>query len=227
MRVDLIDLANPVAEQTPADLRPYQKTAITDIERALAVEKAALLYVLPTGAGKTVIAAEIIRRAAEEAGKRVLVLTHRREILKQTSFKMAVEHGLIQAGLTVDLSYLVQIGSVQTLWERCMRTEKVPLPAADLIVIDEAHHVAARTWRSILEAYPNACRLGLTATPCRSDGRGLGNYFTKIIEGPQIPDLIAQKHLVPDDLLRTGRARPERSRRLDTVTLLSTNSRNA
>jgi DNA repair protein RadD len=75
------------------------------------------------------------------------------------------------------------------------RTDKVPLPAADLIIIDECHHVAARTWRAILEAYPNARRL--TATPCRSDGRGLGNYFSQLIEGPQVADLIAQKHLVP------------------------------
>jgi superfamily II DNA or RNA helicase len=73
----------------------------------------------------------------------------------------------------------------------------VPLPAANVIIIDEAHHAAARTWRNIIEAYPNARRIGLTATPCRSDGRGLGNYFTRIIEGPQIPELIADKWLVP------------------------------
>jgi DNA repair protein RadD len=74
---------------------------------------------------------------------------------------------------------------------------QIPLPAANLIIIDEAHHVGARTWRLILEAYPNARRIGLTATPCRSDGRGLGNYFDELILGPQIPELIAQKHLVP------------------------------
>ena len=66
-----------------------------------------------------------------------------------------------------------------------------------LIIVDEAHHIAARTWRLILEAFPNARRLGLRATPCRSDGRGLGNFFDKIIEGPSIPELIKQTHLVP------------------------------
>jgi DNA repair protein RadD len=105
--------------------------------------------------------------------------------------------GLIQAGLNLDLDQPVQIASIQTLWARCMRTDKVPLPAANVIIIDEAHHIAARTWRKIIEANPNARRIGLTATPCRSDGRGLGNYFTKIIEGPQIPELIADKWLVP------------------------------
>ena len=87
-----------------------------------------------------------------------------------------------------------------------MRTDKVPLPAAHVIIVDEAHHVAARTWRMILEAYPNARLLGTSATPCRSDGRGLGNYFSKIIEGPQIPELIKQKYLDADDLLRPGRS---------------------
>ena len=141
-----------------------------------------------------------------EAGKRVLMLTHRREILRQTSLKIPIDHGLIQAGLNIDLRYPVQVASIQTLWARCMRTDKVSLPAADLIIIDEAHHIAARTWRLILEQYPNARLIGLTATPCRADGRGLGNYFDRIIVGPQIPELIEQKHLVQDDLLRAGRS---------------------
>jgi superfamily II DNA or RNA helicase len=169
-------------------LRDYQKADVADIETLLDEGKK-VLYVLPTGGGKTIVLAEIIERA-DQTDKRVLILTHRREILKQTSLKMAVEHGLIQAGLNIDLTYPVQIASVQTLWARCMRTGKAPLPAADLIIIDEAHHIAAWTWHLILEAYPNASRIGLTATPCRSDGRGLGNYFDKIVEGPQIPELI-------------------------------------
>jgi DNA repair protein RadD len=72
-----------------------------------------------------------------------LVISHRREIVRQTSLKLSTEHGLIQAGLNSDLSFPVQVASVQTLWARCMRTDKLPLPAADLIVIDESHHVAA------------------------------------------------------------------------------------
>lgn len=157
------------------ELRPYQQTAVDDIETALD-EGEKVLYVLPTGGGKTVVLANIIERAVQ-AGKRILMLTHRREILKQTSLKMAVEHGLIQAGLNVDLTYPVQIASVQTLWSRCMRTDKVPLPAAHMIIVDEAHHVAARIWRMILEAYPNARLFGTSATPCRSDGRGLGQLL--------------------------------------------------
>ena len=173
------------------DLRDYQALAVEKLKTATKA-----LYVLPTGGGKTVVATSVIERAVEH-GERVLMLTHRREILRQTSLKLPIDHGLIQAGLNIDLEYPVQVASVQTLWARCMRTDKSPLPAANLLIIDEAHHVGARTWRLILEAYPNARRIGLTATPCRSDGRGLGNYFDELILGPQIPELIAQKYLVP------------------------------
>ncbi len=157
------------------DLRDYQIEGISNLEhaidapfrsplddRAAPAPPEAPLYVLPTGGGKTVIAATIIERAVK-AGWRVLVLTHRREILKQTSYKISADkfdHGLIQAGLNLDLEHPLQIASIQTLWARCMRTNKIPLPDADLIFIDEAHHIAARTWRLILEAYPNARRIG-------------------------------------------------------------------
>jgi superfamily II DNA or RNA helicase len=190
------------------DLRAYQITAIAQIETAIdapfrcqsqqppPAKPEAVIYVLPTGAGKTIVSAGIIDHATA-FGWRTLVLTHRREILKQTSLKIAGEdHGIILAGLVIDLAAPVQIASIQTLWARCMRTNKLPLPPADLIIIDECHHVAAPTWRKIIEAYPNARLIGLTATPCRGDGRGLGNYFSTIIEGPQIPELIAQGHLV-------------------------------
>jgi DNA repair protein RadD len=172
-------------------LRDYQADAVGRLERT---RKA--LYVLPTGGGKTVVATAIIERAVQR-DERVLVLTHRREILKQTSLSLPIEHGLILAGLNINLEYPVQIASIQTLHARCMRTDKLPLPAANLIIIDEAHHVAAHTWRAIIESYPNARLLGLTATPVRSDGRGLGNFFDELIEGPQIPDLITERYLVP------------------------------
>lgn len=184
-----------IAPDPKSTLRDYQIKAVDDIEQATGN----VLFVLPTGAGKTVVAAKIIENQVAQ-GRRSLILTHRREILQQTSLKLSaidVGHGLIQAGLNCDLEYPVQVASIQTLWARCMRANKIPLPGANTIIIDEAHHVRARTWEIILRQYPNAKRIGLTATPCRGDGRGLGNYFDTLIEGPQIPELIREKHLVP------------------------------
>ena len=176
------------------DLRDYQKGDIARIIAALDIGMRVLTCCRPA-AEKPSWCGSIVE-LMEKLGKHILVLTHRREILRQTSFKIAADHGLIQAGLNIDLEHPIQIASIQTLWSWCMRTNKVPLPAADLIWIDEAHHTGAETWKKILAEYPNAALLGSTATPCRSDGRGLGNFFDQIIEGPQIPELIAQKHLV-------------------------------
>jgi DNA repair protein RadD len=128
------------------------------------------------------------------------VLAHRIEIIKQTSqklFDIDVDHGIIQAGFPTDPSEPVQVASIQTLWTRAIRLKKIELPTADLVVVDECHHAPAETYRKIIDAYPDAGVLGLTATPCRGDGRGLGNLFDAIIECPQVPELIEQQFLVP------------------------------
>jgi superfamily II DNA or RNA helicase len=70
------------------------------------------------------------------------------------------------------------------------------LPGADLLIIDECHHAPAQTYQKIIASYPDAILLGLTATPCRGDGRGLGGIFETLIECPQVAALIEQKHLV-------------------------------
>ena len=77
-----------------------------------------------------------------------------------------------------------------------MRTNRMELPSADLLIIDEAHHCPANTYRKIIDAYPQAVLIGLTATPCRGDGRGLGGIFDVIVECPQVAELIEQKYLV-------------------------------
>ena len=69
--------------------------------------------------------------------------------------------------------------------------------AADLIIVDEAHRACARTYQQILDAYPDATILGLTATPCRGDGRGLGNIFDCIVECPGVRELVDLGFLVP------------------------------
>jgi DNA repair protein RadD len=131
--------------------------------------------------------------------KRVLVLAHTREIIKQISAKLfehGIEHGLIQAGYTTRPFEPVQVASIQTLWARAVRGNRMELPAADLLIIDESHHCPATTYRKIIDAYPHAVLVGLTATPCRGDGRGLGGIFDVIVECPQVAELIAQRYLV-------------------------------
>jgi DNA repair protein RadD len=180
------------------NLRPYQKVVIVECDQVIANGKGRPLIVAPTGAGKTVIAAAIIQKATAQQ-RRVLVLGHTREIIKQTSLKLSgyqVEHGIIQADLVGDVDQSVQVASIQTLWSRAMRSDRMALPATDLLVVDEAHHCPANTYRQIIKSYPNAVLIGLTATPCRGDGRGLGGIFDVIIECPQVPELIQQGFLV-------------------------------
>jgi superfamily II DNA or RNA helicase len=180
-------------------LRPYQIEDIARIENAIAAGERRIIYVAPTGAGKTIVGGEIINRFTGRY-RPVVVLAHRKEIIAQTSRKLFandIPHGLIKAGLSPRPMERVQIASVQTLWVRAMRSEAMRLPPADLLLVDECHHATATTWRKLIEAYPDAVLIGLTATPCRGDGNGLGGIFTTMIEAPQVPDLIEGKYLVP------------------------------
>jgi DNA repair protein RadD len=91
----------------------------------------------------------------------------------------------------------VQVASIQTLTARAIRSNRMKPPPADIVIIDECHHAVADSYRKIREQYPDAIILGLTATPCRGDGRGLGNDFGTMIQAPQVPELIKLGVLVP------------------------------
>jgi superfamily II DNA or RNA helicase len=84
-----------------------------------------------------------------------------------------------------------------TLHARATRSNLVEHPPAAIVFVDEAHHVRARTWMRILQAYPDAIVIGLTATPCGADGRGLRNAFELLIEGPTVQEPIGLSWLVP------------------------------
>lgn len=178
-------------------LRPYQQRGVDDIRASYAAGHRAPLYVLPTGGGKTV-AFNYIAANATARGNRVLILVHRVELLRQTAAKLreiGIQPGLVNPKYSPNPAAKVQVASVQTL---VRRLDKVPWDA-DLIIIDEAHHATASTWRKILEHFPRARVLGVTATPCRSDGSGLGanagGIFDDLVLGPQIPELIEGGYL--------------------------------
>lgn len=193
--------------------RDYQHKGLTDIYGAFRRGVRRVLYVLETGGGKTIIFSYIARSAAQK-GRRVWILVHRRELIKQTRIKLNAPHGVVCAGFAPNYTERIQICNVQTLIRRLDR-----VPAPDLIIVDECHHVMARTWMQILAAAPNARVLGVTATPCRNDGKGLGQYFDEMILGPSAPWLIQRGHLVqpivysPDVIDVTGLKRTDFTQR--------------
>lgn len=174
-------------------LRPYQLKAVDGVKDSFRGGKKAPILVMPTGAGKTVVFCHIAENAVMK-GKRVWILVHRVELLRQTSKKLhenGVNHGLINPKYTPYLQLPVQVASVQTLVNRLERYQK-----PDVIIIDEAHHATAGSWNKIISACPNALILGVTATPTRADGTGLNKIFDDIIIGPQIYELIEMGFLV-------------------------------
>lgn len=183
-------------------LRDYQSNDETLIRRAYADRFEAPLYVLPCGGGKTVTFASIAH-SAQRRGKRVLILCHRVELIDQiesTLGEFDVMPDIIAAGyarrirrhgiVTRRANASIAVASVQTLVRRLDS-----YAAPDLIIIDEAHHTCAGSWATILRKYPKAKRLGVTASPIRTDGRGLGAHFDTMIVGPSVKELTERGYL--------------------------------
>lgn len=180
-------------------LRDYQETAVRALRNAYAGGARAPLFVLPTGGGKTITFAYIAASAVDR-GRRVLVLAHRQELLRQISSALRlfdVDHGLVMPGCR-SIEHDALVASVQTLVRRLHKFRWDP----DLIIIDEAHHAVAGSWRKIIERWPDVPLLGVTATPQRLDGKGLGvlagGAFDALVEGPTVQDLVRDGHLTPN-----------------------------
>lgn len=153
-----------------------------------------LLVVLPTGAGKSVIAARFALDAYK-AGKCVLIVAHRAEILAQLAEQLikagvpAVDVGMIRASEKTNAAARVQVASVATLIRR-------DLPDADVVMVDEAHRAAADSYTKIAARYPDALHVGFTATPHRLDGKPLGDVYDEIVAVATYSDLIKAGKLV-------------------------------
>lgn len=178
-------------------LRDYQETAISDVRVQFRLYQFIIL-VLATGAGKTVIFSHMARSAAQK-GKRILIIAHRDQLIKQASRKLTeygARHGIIMAGYTPDPLAKIQVASAQTLARRLAKITFEP----DLIVIDETHLAAAASYIKVLDRFPNAKVLGVTGSPCRLDnkplGREHGGIFEQMVTGISIGQLIARGFLV-------------------------------
>ena len=179
------------------NLRPYQTQLVTEIRGQYQLGHKAVLAVLPTGGGKTVCFAHIAQ-AASIKGNRVLVLVHRAELLDQASRAMPVPHGIIAANRAMDLSHTVQVASVQTV---ARRLHLLPRDFFQLLVVDEAHHTTANQWAKVIEHFSQAKLLGVTATPIRGDGRGLGEHYQSMVQGPTAAELTGEGFLAPARVL--------------------------
>jgi DNA repair protein RadD len=211
-------------------LRPYQARARAEILEAWDSGHNNVLSVLPTGAGKTVLFSDIIRGHVGAS----CAIAHRQELVSQISLALArdkVRHRIIGPKSIVKLCvnlHMMEVGAsyydpssicavagVDTLVRR--GGELVDwLNSVTLCVQDEAHHVLkANKWGTAFGMFPNAKGLGVTATPLRADGRGLGRHvdglFDTMVEGPGMRDLIDMKYLTeyrvfapPSDFVRPG-----------------------
>lgn len=174
-------------------LRPYQSDLLQATRDAMRRHRSVLMH-LPTGGGKTALAATMLGNARAK-GLRGWFIAHRDFLLTQTAAtfdKVGIPFGFIAAGRPRHDLEAIQICAVATLGRRLAR-----LTPPHLIIWDEAHHCAARTYDTIYNWAPNARHVGLTATPCRLDGKGLRKYFGEIVPGPTTGELIEQGWLAP------------------------------
>lgn len=191
-------------------LRDYQVEAVDAVEEAFARGVRRPLVALPTGTGKTVVFSELIRRR----GGRALVLAHREELIEQARDKLRMvvpdlDVGIVKAERD-QLDARVVVASVQTLardhrmdrlLDRGAQLSLTPLDPFTTVVIDEAHHAAARTYREVvaqLGGFAVECGplvVGVTATPERGDRVGLDAVFQEIVYSRDLLDMIRAGYL--------------------------------
>lgn len=190
-------------------LRDYQEEAVQNIRTAFSSHRS-VLFTLATGGGKTVIFSYITENAAKK-GNKIMIVVHRQELVLQSSLSLSdlgVKHHIVapekvkaqcarkqiekHGRCDISENTNVAIASVQTLVRRLHELEGVKL-----LIIDEAHHSQAASWRKVIDYSSKAKVLGVTATPIRLDGKGLANFYDAIVIGKQTDWLIKNEYLSP------------------------------
>ena len=182
------------------ELRPYQQEAKEAIFGQWEQGIRKTLLVLPTGCGKTIVFAKVAEDCVRQ-GKRVLILAHRGELLDQAADKIHRATGL---GCAVEKAeetclgswYRVTVGSVQSMM-RAKRLGQFSEGYFGAIIIDEAHHCLSDSYQRVLQHFPQASVLGVTATPDRGDMRNLGEYFESLAYEYTLPKAIREGYLCP------------------------------
>ena len=191
-----------------SELDPYSDTSLRDyqIENKVKIYDSwqrhrSVMLQMPTGTGKTRVFVSIAKDlhnwgAKNKRAVRVLILAHRKELIEQISenvgLKYGLAHGLIISQNVEQRKYPFQVGSVPTLNRRLFKWSDNDF---DVIIIDEAHHVKAQSYRNILKEYPRAKILGVTATPYRLNGAGFRPEFDDLIVSPSVSQFIKAGYL--------------------------------
>lgn len=192
---------NPAKDAT---LRDYQVENKRKIYEAWQSCRSVMLQ-MPTGTGKTRLFVSIARDifdygASIKKTYKVLILAHRKELIEQISEhlgqKYRLAHGLIISQNIEQKKYSMQVGSVPTLNRRLDRWEDKNF---DVIIIDEAHHVKAKSYKKIIDLFPNAKILGVTATPYRLNHAGFRPEFDELIVSPSVAEFIKRGYLCEYD----------------------------
>lgn len=186
------------SSQSTMALRPYQLNAVKAVHKEWDSGNKNTLVVMPTGTGKTIVFSQIVKDQVAK-GEKVLILAHREELLKQAAGKLKASSGMESAlekaaNTSIGSGLDVVVGSVQTLRQKS-RLEKFSKDYFGTIIIDEAHHSAADSYKNILEYFNQAKVLGVTATPDRADMKSLSDVFDSLAFEYKLPEAINDGYL--------------------------------
>ena len=169
-------------------LRDYQIDICSRVSEAFEHHRSVMVQ-MPTGTGKTMVLAELVKQLMmKDEGVRILIVAHRRELIEQ--IKATIKR------MKMD-SRNITVESIQTISRRIDALDFIP----SLVVIDEAHHALAQTYKMMWDAWPDARFLGLTATPCRLNGKGFTDLFDVLVQSWDIPTFIKEKWLSTYDFV--------------------------
>ena len=185
-------------------LRDYQQEMKLRLFKEWELHRSVMVQ-MPTGTGKTHLLAAIVREFLRGSGSRVWIVAHRRELVDQ------IEETVSRHGMSKE-DGRVRVMSIQWLSRNRKSMDEEP----DLIVIDEAHHALAETYRILWENYPEARKLGMTATPCRLNGKGFTDLFDSLITSWTVAEFIGKGWLSSFDYVSI-RANSREQRLIDSL----------